>query len=407
MTSSARFQQRTNFITPPFCPPWLTDPVSQKYLYVMGLMEDLLLEKMYEAMTAKLPGYGPSTAIPLMADDRVMVQGPAEPTAGFTVRLQGAFQAWQRAGSRGAVMGQVQGFLTDLQPQAPSYDPEIAIVSSNNSTAVWDVLTFGAPQGSIPARTPVSPENWNWDGTFKPWRTWMIFYMVPVATGQSGGGAIVASSGGSGVAGVTNGFATITGLSGMTSTDTGMYLMLSGAASSGNNTATSTYPGFQISSVPSSSSVIVANVSAHAGDANNGAISWSVSGYPFLGPAPVVGSAQSILGSGSWGIDATPGLGISSASNLLQSIRQVVRQWKSASTWYDKFIVSFGGGSGTAGFEFSPLSSSGAGNPDGTWGGSVKIVNGGYTQARLPLNQWTSFCDGTAISVECSSKNVT
>ena len=83
--------------------------------------------------------------------------------------------------------------------------------------------------------------------------------------GQGGnGGATFASTGG--------GNATITGLNGMTSNMQGMYLYFTGAASSANN------GHFQIVSFVSGSSVVVANPSAVAPDANNGHITWALGG---------------------------------------------------------------------------------------------------------------------------------
>jgi len=68
---------------------------------------------------------------------------------------------------------------------------------------------------------------------------------------------------------VSAGDATITGLSGMTATSVGHFLTISGAASSGNNGT------FLIDSFISGTSVTVSNPNAVAGDANNGAITWT------------------------------------------------------------------------------------------------------------------------------------
>jgi hypothetical protein len=95
--------------------------------------------------------------------------------------------------------------------------------------------------------------------------------------------------------------ATLTGLAGMTAGMVGMYLNLSGAASSGNNTPSGTPYGFLITSHISSSSVVISNSSAVAGDANNGHIVWSLA-IPFANPT----SMSYALGRGGW---SNPGSG--------------------------------------------------------------------------------------------------
>jgi hypothetical protein len=81
----------------------------------------------------------------------------------------------------------------------------------------------------------------------------------------TGGTGAVAS-----VSTVTNGVATLTGLTGFASGTAGQrWITITGAASGGNNGT------FKILSFISSSSVTIRNAGAVAGDANNGAISWT------------------------------------------------------------------------------------------------------------------------------------
>jgi hypothetical protein len=157
---------------------------------------------------------------------------------------------------------------------------------------------------------------------------------------------------------------------------------------------------FQITSVLSSTSCIIANPSAIAADT----ISWSISQYPFIGPAPVWGSPGFVWGAGyTWGVNVS--------SFVIQSIRQLVQRWKAASTYYPNIIVSFGGGDATAGNEFSPNSAQGSGNPDGTWGGTSggpgKLVNGVWVPARQTVSPFTAFCDGTGVAIQCYEKSRT
>jgi hypothetical protein len=379
----------------PTAPPWLSGEGTNAklYMYAMGLALDMLTEKMNEAMLAHCPGYGDPSVIPLQAADRLFVQGPAEPNASFVQRLKGAYDAWARAGSRPAVLEQLQAYLTDLQPGVALSLPEMLIVGGNTSVSIWDTIFGSTPQGAAPAHTLVSPANWNWDGQSIPKRAWLVLFMNLVSTGQSGAAMSVASTGGSGVTGVTSGFATLTGLAGMVATNVQQYLTVTGAASSGNNGT------FQITSVLSSTSVIIANRSAVAGDANNGSIAWSVGEYPYIAPAPVWGSPSFVWGAGTWGV--------SCSELVVQSIRAILKTWKSAATFYPNIIIAFGGGDGTAGKEYSPLSSAGAGNPDGTWGDIGKLSGGAWVPAKTSLNPFDAFCDGTGLAIQCCAKNVT
>lgn len=373
-------------------PPWLVAPESnaQKYMFCIGLALDALLEKQFQAQRAKLPGLSDDSAIPLQAADRVMVQGPAETNPQFTLRLQGALDAWARAGARSAILGQIQAYLTNLQPNVAVWNPECLIVGGNASLSTWDTIYFANAQGAAPAHRTITPANWNWDGKSQPWRAWLILFMFDAPTGQSGVNAVVASVGGSGVAGVTSGFATITGLSGMVAGNVLQYLTLSGFTTPGNNGK------FQITSVVSPTSVIIANTAAAVESA---VTAWSVSAYPFIGPGPVWGSPSFVWGSSTWGLNCSP--------QVIQSIRQILATWKSAGTYYPKIIISFGGGDSTAGKEFSPNSSQGSGNPDGTWADFGKNVGGVWIPAKQPLNPFTAFCDGTGVSLQCYEKNRT
>lgn len=388
-------QQRDLLTSAPLAPPWLAGYNSngQKFLYCIGLALDMLLEKHNEGQLAKCPGQADDSAIPLQAADRLLIQGPAETNASFLLRLKNAFDAWSIAGSRRSIMEQLQAYLTDLQPGVTGTDPQMLIVGGNTDLTTWDALTYDAPQGAVPAHTIVEPANWDWDGLDRPWRNWLVLFMHLVPTGVSGSTLNVASTGGSGVAGVTSGFATLTGLSGMVSDDVQRYITISGAASSANNGT------FQIVARTNGTTIIIANPNAVAPDANNGSISWTIGEYPYIGPAPVWGSPDFIWGEDfTWGVRCSP--------LVIQSIRQILQRWKSGKTFYPNIIISFGGGDGTAGNEFSPLSSMGAGNPDGTWGGFGKLVDGCWVPSVEPLNSFTAFCDGTGQAVSCYEKNI-
>lgn len=390
------FQQRDNISGPSLGPPWLIayNSNGQKFLYTIGLALDALLEKQSEAMRAKCPGLADESAIPFQAADRLLVQGPLEPNPSFVTRLKGAFDAWSIAGSRASVLGQIQAYLTNTKVGVPGAYPEALIVGGNLTDTTWDSIYVDTPQGGRPSHTHVTPINWDWDTKDQHWRAWLVLFMHLVATGVSGSAGSYTSTGGSGVTGVTTGFATLTGLSGLMPSDVQNYITITGAASSGNNGT------FQITSVLSPTSAIIANTAAVAPDANNGAIVWSIGHYPYIGPAPVWGSPDFVWGSTwTWGVNADP--------LIIESIRAVLKRWKSSATYYPYIIISFGGGDSTAGTEFSPNSGQGTGNPDGTWGDIGKLVGGAWVPAKTTLNPFTAFCDGSGVSIRCYEKNQT
>jgi hypothetical protein len=444
--SSAPIQFRDNWYT--LAPPWLQTGNAERYMYTLERCRDLLVEKANEAILFHLPGQGDPSQLPYLAFDRSLVQGPAESNASFVERLQAAFLSWGLAGSARAVLYALQAYAQNLQPGVPAAYPLMAIVSAPRQSGinddwytVWQTLYQGTPIGSPPALAQVTPANFNWDGSnLQPWRSWLVLYMSPVATGLSGAsaqtGALAASacftSPGQLSSGVwipaTSGTAvnspwlTLTGLSGLTASDLNAWITLSGSSHSGNNGT------FQIAEVLSSTSCVVVNAAGTAND--TGPLSWSIAAYPWLAPAPAWGSPNLVWGQGEatipptdtgsnmggiWqpsasqvsGASPSGSWGLSVSATVVQTIRGLVQQWKSAGTYYPQFIVAFDGGNGTAGNAFSPLSAAGSGNPNGTFGSVGANVAGVWTPTRLVSAAQDCYLQGTGRALGCSVENVT
>ena len=436
-----KFQYRDQFYA--LCPPWLTTDDAEKFMYTMQACTDLLVEKANEAIQIRLPGLGDRSQIPYLANDRVLVQGPAEPDAGFIVRLREAFATWGLAGSPRAVMLQLQAYLQNLQPGVPAAYPLATIVGGpmvgGTSYARWHQLYQGDALGALPTVTIKSPSNIDWDGLDRPWRSWLILPMVAVATGLSGASAATTTANGGSftspghnVGGVwvpqTSGtpinapFITITGLSGMTTGSVGQWLTLSGSSHAGNNGF------FPIVEYVSATSVVIANPSGVASDA--GPLVWSVSAYPFIGPALPYGSPGIVYGQGelvtppvdtghnfrgvwqpSLPTSATSGTtfsyGLDVPATQIASIRALVKTWKSAGTYYPNIIIAFDAGAGNYADAYSPNSTGGTGNPDGTFGSVGKLANGVWVPSRLITSQFDAYCQGTGVNDACSVENVT
>jgi hypothetical protein len=387
-------------------PPWLSNDapatngappgVGGRFMYNLGLTYDLLLEKMNQAMKARMPTLCDPSCLPFIGDDRVMPQGPGESNQSYAARLQRAFPTWQHAGSRLAVMGQVSAYLTEFasyQAELAGQLPVVTIVGdSGDLRTTWDTYyNTNNPITEPPSHVRVdSPGNWNWDNQYLFWRCWLIMFWALQPLTPSGTAATVAS--------YSDGFVTVTGLSGMPSTlDTTYYLTVSNAAHSGNNGT------FQIVKWISATSVIIANPAASLPDSDSGSLHWRLAQYPGVAPAPVFGAPGITFGTNT---NISVGLQIEgqpnsvNASGYFVAMQTIVRLWKQASTLYPVFIHSFGGGDQTSGYEFSPNSSVGSGNPNGTFGNWSQLVNGEMVPGRVtgvPMGRFNAYCDGTAI----------
>lgn len=141
-------------------PTWLSNiddvPIGQGGRVVWGstLPGDALLDKMLQAVDARLPTRAQPDALALIGADRAMPQGPGETTDAYARRLQQAFETWQHAGQAPTVMRQV---LIALGTQC-----KIAIVATPQGTGQGYFTSFRAEQDvSLPPARWV--EVWWWD----------------------------------------------------------------------------------------------------------------------------------------------------------------------------------------------------------------------------------------------------
>jgi len=377
-----RFQQRDSIKR--LSPPFLAQGVAEKILYTIGLSADAVAEKMNQASQAHMPGLCDPSCLALIGADRVMGQGPNESNASYAVRLQKAFDTWQHAGSSRSVLQQVLGYVSTPANVQSGTVPigTIVGVSAAGTYAHWDVFYNTSDTSQPPHHQLVSPANWNWDGKNTWFQSFLILYFPIVLSSTTGAAASISSFSG--------GFATISGITGVTTSSVGQFVVVSGAASSANNGT------FQIAQYLSPTAVLIANSKAVTPDANNGSISWTIGSYPAIGPAPAWGTPGLTWGSWTWGVSVS--------SAYIAGLRSLVRLWKTANSFFPWIILSFAGGDGTTGKEFSPNSSQGAGNPDGTWGTWAKTVSGVAVPARdsgVGVSKFDAFCDGTAIYQQC------
>lgn len=436
---------RNNFYA--LCPPWLTTGNAEKYMYTLQLCTDLLLDKTNQAIKIRMPGQGDVSQIPYLAFDRQLTQGIHETPQQFVVRLQNAFEEWNISGSSISVLQNVQAYLQGTQTGVTGTNPWLTIISGAYDTVTqWNQFYVDSPIGSIPVRTTIEPSNFNWDNSTNPWRAWLVMFQALVSTGMSGtSGQTSTAAAGSfqspGHAGsatsksgitypqcwipqtigtpVNYPWLTLIDLSGLTPADVGKWITISGSSNAGNNGV------FPIVQYISSSSVVIANPNGVTSDA--GPLTWSVGAYPFIGPSPVWGASGITFGQGElvtpqvlYGYNlggvwtptleasgATLSWGLDVPSSLIGSVRSLVKQWKSAGTYYPRIVVSFAGGDGTAGNEYSPNSSIGSGNPSAQFASYGSNVAGVWTPQGIITSQFDCYCQGTGSWQQCSVPNIT
>lgn len=368
-------------------PPWLRTGAGQRYLYNLGLASDALLEKMQEGMVARMPGEGTDSALPYLGADRVMVQGPGELNSAFAARLTRAFETWQHAGSRPAILKQALGYVASQDAIFDTPCPVATIVraSGGGAYASWSTYYSGDSFNTQPpANVRVAPANWNWDGQY--WRPQAFLVLFFPTHLRNIGGTTAAISSASG------GFADVSGLSGIPTDVVGNFILLSGCTSGANNGA------WQVTEYLSTTSVRIANVDAVSPDASDGAISWDLLSFPTGGPQ-LAWDTPGLVWDGdglAWDLNCDPG--------YVKQLQALVRLWHSAGTYYPSIIFSFAPGTGAADGQFTPYGTAGANNPGGDWGTGIKVVDGVVVPSRNTnlsgygsVERFTACAMGTAV----------
>ena len=428
------------------------------YTQTLAATRDVLVNRAQQATLNTMPGLGDPSALPYLAHDRNLVQGPAEPDANFVLRQSGAFQAWLEAGSSPSILGQLHPYFFGIQPGVAGVLPELAIVGGSYPTVTtWQTQYVGDAIGTDPTLFTALPANFNWDGGSQPWRSWLVVYAHLVPTSLSGTGATVTAATasacftqpGQNVNGVwvpaTSGtpvnspWITIGGLTGIASGQVQQWITFTGFSHAANNGT------FQIVTVVSSTSVVIANPLGVSTDSGG---TWSISAYPFLAPGPVWGAPGYVYGQGevvtpaldtgsniggvwqpsrqstggtsiAWGL-ASPCTALAAplpTANVVASIRSILGNpqhgWKSAGSFFSKIVVTFGGGTGSLGSEYSPNSPVGGGNPGesilqplASFAAEGQNVNGVWVPTGLLSNPYDAYCQGTGSWSSCSVENI-
>jgi hypothetical protein len=189
-------------------PTYLNGPVFQAYRFAMAVMYDDAIDLTAMALRAAIPALAPADALPWIAQDRQIFQGPSETVAGYTSRLIQWLDLWRLAGNSTSVLLAYLSWLTPLTPQVST----VQTSSGTSPITVWRTYEVGEvpfpPGQTIPTQPDIltqTTENWDWDGSDPPyyfpwchWRAWIIIqsngaqapWVAPTATWSPASGTV-------------------------------------------------------------------------------------------------------------------------------------------------------------------------------------------------------------------------
>lgn len=149
--------------------PWLVSgPNGTAEATANGTVLDGQIDLLRQAAKVIFPDNAPSDALPYLAHDRVLIQGPTETEANFRTRLRTSWNDWARAGTPlellvqlywggfgGAVIVQQSGLAYSLSgvPTA-GQDPTSLLVITTLDAAAIPITPVSPSVNTIPANTP-------------------------------------------------------------------------------------------------------------------------------------------------------------------------------------------------------------------------------------------------------------
>lgn len=162
--------------------PWKKDGYGAKLVWVLGLGQDALVEKMTQGTHAHFVGDAQNDALDQIGQDRGVFRGLTEGEASYRDRLGTALDDGQRRGNAWAVLRQALGYLLAATPGGRVVQTNYSVLGvpiqsnwqsygSGDDTSVSPLLTQEI--GALNA-------NWNWDQTSKTngsWGRWR-WYLV-------------------------------------------------------------------------------------------------------------------------------------------------------------------------------------------------------------------------------------
>lgn len=139
---------------------WLQEVVGGGILYCAGLAIDAMYDETVEGVKARFPGVGPEDSLQYIGNDRVIERGPNESSSSYVLRLRKAFDTWAVAGNAAKMLEALRIY----------YLPALPPIRAVSDRAVWHAISNDEALNV----TRTAGANWNWDGTVKPHRGWVI-----------------------------------------------------------------------------------------------------------------------------------------------------------------------------------------------------------------------------------------
>jgi len=165
-------------------PTWLQGPVGVRYMYTLAIAMDALSDWLVYAAAANCPSQAPPDAVPWISQDRGLATGPNESSASVMRRQQLWLDLWKRAGNPTGLLLAIRSYFYPALPAVSLIcdgDPTGTPLPNGGST--WYQYASGAPDFLPGASDPVPPSverrsmgHWNWDGTNKWYRSWIVIY---------------------------------------------------------------------------------------------------------------------------------------------------------------------------------------------------------------------------------------
>jgi hypothetical protein len=163
-------------------PPWLLTGTAGSYMQALAQGNDEIAGpggRLSQAIKLRMPGIGDPSALPYIGADRLLPRASSESDASYAARLQTAFETWQLAGTRRALMSQCLIYINGQIAHPVAQMPLSTIVSQDSAGlyGTWDTYYSTSDLTQPPAHNRVAPTNWNWDGVDHWWRAWLTFYV--------------------------------------------------------------------------------------------------------------------------------------------------------------------------------------------------------------------------------------
>jgi hypothetical protein len=152
-------------------PPPYQGTTGLAYLGAINAALNSVWQKSLQAQLIHMPGLGDPTQLPLLGDDRLLVQGAFEYDQAFVERLSNAFATWQIAGNAWSELQQVAPQLASSPTPFPiTLLPGLRIVTDQQQWWYYPENTLtdlaATPPFFVNTGTGLGGyTSWNWDST--------------------------------------------------------------------------------------------------------------------------------------------------------------------------------------------------------------------------------------------------